>query len=172
MVQEKLLEILEAMVTNQEILEANDVALAKTTAEELDMRIVIIGVVSVLIAIVVAFFVTRMIVVPVARAANGLKMIAEGKLGQRVASDMVTLGDVGESVMDELAAGTLYVDDEGVRTEDTLIIEDGILKSYLHDRTIPGKFPVSALKDQDCSNSLLIQVVGEANTGLLGLDLL
>lgn len=60
--------------------------------------------------------------------------VAAGKLGTRVASEHVTLCDSGGSEYHDGAGGTLQVDDEGVRTQNTTIIRDGVLVSYLHDR--------------------------------------
>jgi TldD protein len=68
---------------------------------------------------------------------------AAGKLGQRVASELVTLCDSGQSEYLPGAGGTLSVDDEGVPTQRTVIIEDGILKSYLHDRESAARFGVA-----------------------------
>lgn len=59
---------------------------------------------------------------------------AAGKLGTRVASELVTLCDSGRSELALGAGGTLAVDDEGVPTERTVVIDQGILASYLHDR--------------------------------------
>jgi len=59
---------------------------------------------------------------------------AAGKLGQRVASELVTLCDSGRSELADGAGGTLFVDDEGVPTERTVVIDRGILASYLYDR--------------------------------------
>jgi len=59
---------------------------------------------------------------------------AAGKLGQRVASELVTLCDSGASEFYEGAGGRLDVDDEGVPAGRTVIVRDGILESYLHDR--------------------------------------
>ena len=54
-----------------------------------------------------------------------------GKIGQRVAAPGVTVFDDGA-----LAGrrGSLTVDDEGTPTERTVLIEDGILVGYMHDR--------------------------------------
>lgn len=68
--------------------------------------------------------------------------ITKGKIGQRVASELVTLVDSGPSVHIPGAAGTLLVDDEGVVTERTVIIDKGILKSYLHNRESAAEFGV------------------------------
>lgn len=65
--------------------------------------------------------------------------ITKGKIGKRVASELVTLADSGPSVHIPGASGTLLVDDEGVVTERTVVIENGILKSYLHNRETAAK---------------------------------
>ena len=54
-----------------------------------------------------------------------------GKLGQRVASDVVSAIDDG-TLANEW--GSLNIDDEGTPTQRNVLIEDGILKSYLVDR--------------------------------------
>lgn len=68
---------------------------------------------------------------------------AKGKIGERVASDLVTLCDSGASEYHPGAGGTLSVDDEGVRTERTVIIENGMLRSFLHDRESAAAHGVS-----------------------------
>jgi TldD protein len=68
---------------------------------------------------------------------------AAGRLGQSVASELVTLCDSGASEHLLGAGGTLMVDDEGVRATRTVIIQDGVLKSYLHDRESAGRFGVA-----------------------------
>lgn len=60
--------------------------------------------------------------------------IVKDRMGQKVASDLVTLVDSGPSQFKNGAAGTIFVDDEGVITGRTVIIEKGIMKSYLHNR--------------------------------------
>ncbi|NKB68379.1 MAG: TldD/PmbA family protein [Candidatus Latescibacteria bacterium] len=52
-------------------------------------------------------------------------------LDQKVAPDFVTVVDDGTQANDR---GALNVDDEGQPTERTVLIEDGVLRSYLHDR--------------------------------------
>jgi len=54
-----------------------------------------------------------------------------GLLGKRVASDKCTVVDNG-TVPNR--RGSLNVDDEGTRTEETVLIEKGILKGYLSDK--------------------------------------
>lgn len=54
-----------------------------------------------------------------------------GLLGERVASPGVTVVDDG-TIADR--RGSLTIDDEGTPTENTVLIEDGILKGYMQDR--------------------------------------
>ncbi len=64
---------------------------------------------------------------------------AAGKIGKKVASEHVTLVDSGEQ---DFAAGWLAVDDAGVKARRTVIIEKGVLKSYLHSRHSAHHFGV------------------------------
>jgi len=54
-----------------------------------------------------------------------------GKMGQQVASTLVTVVDDGTMVN---RRGSLSVDDEGVVTQKTVLIEKGILKEYIQDK--------------------------------------
>lgn len=62
---------------------------------------------------------------------------AKGKIGEKVASEYVTMIDSGEEVQ---GAGWLPVDDAGVPTSKTAIIERGIMKSFLHSRSSAHTF--------------------------------
>ena len=68
--------------------------------------------------------------------------ITSGKIGTQVGSNLVTLCDSGPSTHMPHAAGELLVDDEGVRTGRTVIIDHGILRSYLHNRESAAYFGV------------------------------
>lgn len=68
---------------------------------------------------------------------------AAGKMGQKVASELVTLCDAGESVHQPGAGGVVLVDDEGVPAGRTVILENGVLKSYLHNRETAQRFGVA-----------------------------
>jgi TldD protein len=54
-----------------------------------------------------------------------------GRIGERVAAAGVTVVDDG-SITDR--RGSLSIDDEGTPTQENVLIEDGILKGYIHDR--------------------------------------
>ena len=69
--------------------------------------------------------------------------VAAGKVGQRVGSEIVTLCDSGVSEFYRGAGGTIPVDDEGVIAGRTVIIDKGILKSYLHNRESAAHYGVT-----------------------------
>ena len=54
-----------------------------------------------------------------------------GRVGERVASDLCTVVDDGTLLG---RRGSLNIDDEGTPTENTVLIENGILKGYMQDR--------------------------------------
>lgn len=54
-----------------------------------------------------------------------------GKVGERVASELCTVVDDG-TLPDR--RGSLSIDDEGVPTEKTILIEKGVLKGYMQDK--------------------------------------
>ena len=58
--------------------------------------------------------------------------VFSGKLGERVAAPGVTIVDDGTL---DGRRGSLSMDDEGTRTGCTTLIEDGILRGYMHDLT-------------------------------------
>ncbi|HHZ88372.1 MAG TPA: metalloprotease TldD [Chromatiales bacterium] len=54
-----------------------------------------------------------------------------GRLGERVASDLCTVVDDGTMPG---RRGSLTIDDEGVPTQNTVLIENGILRNYMQDK--------------------------------------
>jgi TldD protein len=54
-----------------------------------------------------------------------------GKIGQKVASELCTVVDDG-TIADK--RGSLSIDDEGVVTQATTLIENGVLKTYMQDK--------------------------------------
>ena len=69
--------------------------------------------------------------------------VAKGMVGKRVGSDLVNIYDSGCESLAGYAVGNIPFDDEGVKTETTKIIENGILKSYLHNRETAHEFGVA-----------------------------
>jgi TldD protein len=66
---------------------------------------------------------------------KGLSVYA-GKVGQQVASTLVTVVDDGTIAG---KYGSFRIDDEAVLSNKTVLIENGILKDYLYDRLSAGK---------------------------------
>ncbi len=64
---------------------------------------------------------------------------AKGKIGKKVASELVTMVDTGKQ---KTAGGWLEVDDAGVKSKKTVIIKKGVMKSYLHSRFTAHHFGV------------------------------
>ena len=65
--------------------------------------------------------------------------IVQDKIGEKVASEKVTMIDDGNV---EKTAGMTLVDDEGTVAQKTTIIEEGILNEYLHNRESAAEFAV------------------------------
>ncbi len=69
--------------------------------------------------------------------------VTSDKIGKTVASELVTLCDSGISEHAPYAVGILPVDDEGVLTQRTVIIDKGILRSFLHNRETAAHYGVA-----------------------------
>lgn len=65
--------------------------------------------------------------------------IFSDKLGKKVAENFITIVDDGTLPSNR---GSLNFDDEGNLTENTVIVKDGILTSYLHDRISAAYYKV------------------------------
>lgn len=57
--------------------------------------------------------------------------VYSGKMGEKVASELVTVIDDGTI---PFKRGSSFFDEEGTPTEKTVLVENGILKSYMYDR--------------------------------------
>ncbi len=62
--------------------------------------------------------------------------IAGGRIGQRVASEKITLMDQAGRGFDGGSTIAIHVDDEGTPCRDVAIIENGVLKSYLNNKAM------------------------------------
>jgi TldD protein len=88
-----------------------------------------------------------------------------GRVGERVAAPGVTVFDDGAIAG---YRGSLTVDDEGTPTERTILIEDGILKGYMHDRMsarLMGLTPTGNGRRQSYAHMPMPRMT---NTGMLG----
>lgn len=68
--------------------------------------------------------------------------VAGPNLNKRVGSDLVNLVDFAHSYNGEKAPLPVYLDDEGIKAEDAVLIENGILKGYMHNRESAKLFGV------------------------------
>jgi TldD protein len=66
--------------------------------------------------------------------------VYSGRLGQKVASELITVLDDGT---DPGKRGTQAMDDEGTQTHRTVLIENGILKTYLSDKKHARKLGIA-----------------------------
>jgi TldD protein len=90
-----------------------------------------------------------------------------GRIGERVAAPGVTVFDDG-SIGGR--RGSLTIDDEGTPTERTLLIEDGILVGYMHDRMsarLTGQKPTGNGRRQSYAHMPMPRMT---NTGMLNGD--
>ena len=88
-----------------------------------------------------------------------------GRIGERVAAPGVTVIDDGTI---DRRRGSLTIDDEGTPTSRTVLIEDGILKGYIHDRLsarMMGATPTGNGRRQSFAHSPMPRMT---NTFMLG----
>ncbi len=84
--------------------------------------------------------------------------VLTGKLGQRVASELVTIVD---DPGPEHAYGWTPYDDEGVEGRKVVIVEEGILKGYMHSRETAaemGAEPTGNARAQDYSFAPIVRM--------------
>jgi TldD protein len=65
-------------------------------------------------------------------------------VGQRVASDLVTMVDAAHHVGDAEAPMPVYVDDEGSPARDALLIERGLLRQFMTSRETAAKLGIAS----------------------------
>ena len=60
--------------------------------------------------------------------------VAGDRLGRQVASPLVTLVDFAGEALGETCPVPVYMDDEGTLAEDAVLIQEGVLKGFLHNK--------------------------------------
>ncbi len=88
-----------------------------------------------------------------------------GRIGERVAAPGVTIIDDGT---EPGRRGSLTVDDEGTPTERTVLIEDGILKGYMHDRLSARMMGVEATGNARRQGYAHMPMPRMTNTAMMG----
>ncbi len=66
--------------------------------------------------------------------------VAGPMLGKRVGSELVNMVDFAHTAFGKPAPLPVYVDDEGVKAEDAVLIKDGILVGYMNNRETAEQF--------------------------------
>ena len=66
--------------------------------------------------------------------------IAGEYLNQKVASPLINLVDFANTALGKLCPVPVFIDDEGTKAKDAVIIENGILKSFLHNKETAKHF--------------------------------
>ena len=66
--------------------------------------------------------------------------VTRSLLGQRVASDLVTMVDYAHTYAGAEIMSPVYVDDEGTPAQDAVLIERGILRGLMHSRETAARF--------------------------------
>ncbi|MGZ8370862.1 MAG: metalloprotease TldD, partial [Caulobacteraceae bacterium] len=88
-----------------------------------------------------------------------------GRIGQRVAAPGVTVFDDGSL---SGRRGSLSIDDEGTPTSRTILIDDGILVGYMHDRQSARLMGMEATGNGRRESYAHIPMPRMTNTGMLG----
>lgn len=66
--------------------------------------------------------------------------VAGPNLGKKVASDLVTMVDFAHTYDGKPAPLPVFMDDEGTKAEDDVLIKDGILTGYMNDRETAAEY--------------------------------
>ncbi|OGR44514.1 MAG: peptidase [Elusimicrobia bacterium GWA2_61_42] len=93
--------------------------------------------------------------------------VSAGLMGKVVASPMVNLTDFAHTCLGRPCHIPVYVDDEGVTAKDAVIIKDGVLTSYMHNRESAAHFgaaPTGNARASEFSDEPLIRM---RNTAIL-----
>ena len=66
--------------------------------------------------------------------------VAAHMMGKRVASDLISMVDFAHTAFGKPAPLPVWIDDEGVVAKDAVLIRDGILTGYMHNRESAGRY--------------------------------
>ncbi|WP_026510456.1 TldD/PmbA family protein [Butyrivibrio sp. LC3010] len=74
--------------------------------------------------------------------------VAGPNLNKKVASELISITDFASTAFGDKAPLPVYIDDEGTEARDAVLIENGILKGFMHDRESADFYGV-----RPCGNS-------------------
>lgn len=78
--------------------------------------------------------------------------------GKKIVSELVSIHDNGTY---EGERGFLFFDDDGIKTKDTVLVKNGVLVNFLHDRqsaALMGSEPTGNAKAQDFSRKVFVRM--------------
>ncbi|OWZ83769.1 TldD/PmbA family protein [Natranaerobius trueperi] len=93
--------------------------------------------------------------------------VAKDYFGEKVASDLINLVDFAYEYNNQVCPMPVYIDDEGTRPEDAVIIENGILKRYMNNKDLSRDLndkPTGNARAYDFSDEPLVRM---RNTAIL-----
>lgn len=93
--------------------------------------------------------------------------VAGGWIGKNVASPLITLVDFAHTALGETCPVPVYIDDEGTSAQDAVVIEDGVLRRFLHNKESAQRFgaePLGNARAYSFSDEPLIRM---RNTAIL-----
>jgi len=70
--------------------------------------------------------------------------VAGGYVGRQVASELITMVDFAHSYQGETLPVPVYVDDEGMPSRDTVLIDNGVLQGFMHNKESAEFFQAEA----------------------------
>jgi len=93
--------------------------------------------------------------------------VAGDGLGEKVASHLITLVDFACEAYGEICPSPVFIDDEGVSANDALLIEDGVLKGFMHSRESAAFFDVPPTGNARAAGYADEPIIRMRNTAIL-----
>jgi TldD protein len=87
--------------------------------------------------------------------------VAGNYLGKKVGSELVTMVDYAHSYNGKELPVPVYIDDEGVKASDAVLIENGIFKTFMNNRELSNHFsqtPTGSARAYEYSDEPLIRM--------------
>ena len=66
--------------------------------------------------------------------------VAADMMGQQVAGPLISMVDFAHTAMGKTCPVPLWIDDEGIQAQDAVLIDKGVLKSYMHNKFSAQRF--------------------------------
>ena len=93
--------------------------------------------------------------------------VAGHNLGKKVANELITMIDFAHTALGKQCPLPVYVDDEGTIAEDAVLIEKGILKSFMHSKESAQHFGVKPQGNARAFNYSDEPLIRMRNTAIL-----